>query len=68
MLLFCYNIIYYITFCYLSQEKEFKSKIDAETDEEKQKNYYSSKEYMKLENKKKKIGVIKKKQVYYQPF
>jgi len=45
-----------------SQEKEFKSKVDAEADEEKQKNYYSSKEYMKIENKKKKIGAIKKKQ------
>lgn len=44
-----------------SLEKEFKAKVDAETDEEKQKNYYSSKEYMRLENKKKKIGVVKTK-------
>jgi len=45
-----------------SLEKEFKTKVDGEQDEEKQKNYYSSKEYMKLEKKKTKIGMVKKKQ------
>ena len=46
-----------------SLEKEFKTKVDGETDEEKQKNYYSSKEYQRLEKKKTKIGIVKKKQV-----
>lgn len=45
-----------------SIEKDFKAKVEAEADEEKQKNYYSSKEYMKLEKKKTKIGNVKKKQ------
>lgn len=45
-----------------SLEKEFKTKVDGETDEEKQKNYYSSKEYQRLEKKKTKIGIVKKKQ------
>lgn len=44
-----------------SMDKEMKAKIDLEQDEEKQKNYYSSKEYMRLEKKKSKIGPIKTK-------
>ena len=47
----------------LRLENEFKAKVETEKDEEKQKLYYSSKDYQKLEKKKSKVGIVKKKKV-----
>ena len=44
-------------------ETEFKAKLENEKCEEKQKIYYNSKDYQKLERKKTKVGIVKKKTV-----